>query len=88
MSDQTEIGDGGSSGETQQTEEMNIIVKTSNKRESFQIATNADVKQLRQLVSERYNIEPISACLIFSGKILKDGDLLINHSKLIVTNFP
>ncbi len=61
---------------------MNIVVKTSKEREAFQIAPQADVKDLRQLVSERYQIEPSKACLIFSGKILKDGDLLSAHSKL------
>lgn len=63
-----------------QKETMNIVVKTSKERINFEIEINADVKKLRELVSERYQIEPNSVCLIFSGKILKDGDSLQNHS--------
>lgn len=62
-----------------QKETMNIVVKTSKERINFEIEINADVKKLRELVSERYQIEPNSVCLIFSGKILKDGDSLQNH---------
>nr|XP_027199482.1 ubiquilin-4-like [Dermatophagoides pteronyssinus] len=60
-------------------EMINIIVKTSKEREQFQLANNASVKDLRQMVSERYKVEPHKVCLIFSGKILKDGDTLENH---------
>lgn len=73
----------GEQASTVSEETMNIIVKTSKERESFQIAVDADVKKLRELVSERYQIEASKVCLIFSGKILKDGDLLQNHSKKI-----
>ncbi|KAI7697567.1 Ubiquilin-1 [Sarcoptes scabiei] len=58
---------------------INIVVKTSKERESFQIEHDAGVERLRQLVSERYKVEPSKICLIFSGKILKDGDTLENH---------
>lgn len=72
----------GASTKSGDSEMMTIVVKTSKERESFQISPDADVKGLRELVSERYQIEPSKACLIFSGKILKDGDLLSSHSKL------
>ncbi|KAH7643872.1 ubiquilin-1-like protein [Dermatophagoides farinae] len=60
-------------------EMINIIVKTSKEREQFHLANDANVKDLRQMVSERYKVEPHKVCLIFSGKILKDGDTLENH---------
>ena len=83
MSDNSELNtvEGNSSGKAAGDGTMNIIVKTSKERESFTIATEADVKTLRELVSDRYQIDPSKVCLIFSGKILKDGDLLQNHSK-------
>lgn len=82
MSEKTDLGGEAPSGTSESEGSMNIIVKTSKERESFQIAVDADVKTLRQLVSERYQIEPSKVCLIFSGKILKDGDLLQNHSEI------
>ena len=83
MSGNSEVNasEGNSSGQASAEGMMNIIVKTSKERESFQVPTDADVKQLRELVYDRYKIEPSKVCLIFSGKILKDGDLLHNHSK-------
>lgn len=69
------------SGMASGSELINIIVKTSKERETFQIAPDASIKTLRELVSERYKVDPPKVCLIFSGKILKDGDTLENHSK-------
>ena len=59
---------------------MTIIVKTSKGRESFPVPSNASVKTLRELVSDRYQVEQSKICLIFSGKILKDVDTLESHS--------
>ncbi|OTF72442.1 hypothetical protein BLA29_010768 [Euroglyphus maynei] len=70
-----------SSSTSESKEMINIIVKTSKEREQFQLTNDASVKDLRQMVSERYKVEPHKICLIFSGKILKDGDTLENHSK-------
>lgn len=70
------------SGVSSGSEMINIIVKTSKERETFQIASDANIKTLRELVSERYKVDAPKVCLIFSGKILKDGDTLENHSKL------
>ena len=83
MADKSELAGGSTtSGDAQDDGTMNIIVKTSKERESFQVAVDADVKRLRELVSQRYNIDPSKVVLIFSGKILKDEDLLQNHSKI------
>lgn len=64
----------------QHDKSINIIVKTSKERESFQIESDASIARLRSLVSDRYKVDPSKVCLIFSGKILKDADTLETHS--------
>lgn len=65
---------------------INLVVKTSKERETIQIAAAATVGDLRSVVGVRYNVEPSRVVLIYSGKILKDSDLLEAHS-MIVTWF-
>lgn len=61
-------------------EMINLIVKTSKERETIQIAATATVGDLRSMVGVRYNVDPGRVVLIYSGKILKDSDLLETHS--------
>jgi len=35
--------------------------------------------QLKEIVSEKFKSPPEQLCLIFAGKILKDGDTLQQH---------
>jgi len=60
---------------------ITITVKSQRERESFQISPEEDIKALRELVATKFSVEPAAVCLIFSGKILRDGGSLTSHRK-------
>ena len=72
-SSKTESGSGGAT--------ITITVKSQKERESFQISPTEDVKALREKVAQKFNVDPSVVCLIFSGKILRDGGPINSHRK-------
>ncbi|CAG2221243.1 DSK2 [Mytilus edulis] len=58
---------------------MKITVKTPKEKQEMEIDTNAHVKELREMVSQKFNAPVEQLCLIFAGKILKDEDTLEQH---------
>merc|ERR1719277_524880 len=58
---------------------MKIVVKTPKEKKDFEIEENSTVDKLKEAVAKEFNALPAQLCLIFAGKILKDGDTLEQH---------
>ena len=58
---------------------IKITVKTPKEKQDIEIDMNAHVKELREMVSQKFNAPVEQLCLIFAGKILKDEDSLEQH---------
>jgi ubiquilin len=58
---------------------MTINVKTPKEQHQVEIAVDGTVKDLRAAVSAKFNTAEELLCLIFSGKIMKDPELLSSH---------
>ncbi|XP_047475326.1 ubiquilin-1-like [Penaeus chinensis] len=59
---------------------INLTVKTAKDKQILEIGEDASVKDLRELVSEKFSASLEQVCLIFAGKILKDGENLSQHN--------
>lgn len=59
--------------------DINIHVKTSKNKETFEVNQEASIDDFRKMVAEKFKTTPEKACLIFAGKILKDGETLLSH---------
>ncbi|XP_042861532.1 ubiquilin-1-like [Penaeus japonicus] len=59
---------------------INLTVKTAKDKQILEISEDASVKDLRELVSEKFSASLEQVCLIFAGKILKDGENLSQHN--------
>uniref|UniRef100_A0A1B0GQS7 Ubiquilin-4 n=1 Tax=Phlebotomus papatasi TaxID=29031 RepID=A0A1B0GQS7_PHLPP len=59
---------------------INVIVKTPKEKKTIECDENADIKEFKALVAEKFESEPELLCLIFAGKIMKDGDTLKGHN--------
>jgi len=60
-------------------EMIELIIKTTKDKKSVKIKADAAIDELRKIVAETFDVTPICACLIFAGKILKDGETLETH---------
>lgn len=58
---------------------MVVTVKTPMGKEEITISEDSSVLQFRQEVSKKFNAQQDQLVLIFTGKILKDGDTLKQH---------
>ncbi|XP_055604652.1 ubiquilin-1 [Uranotaenia lowii] len=59
---------------------ITISVKTPKDKKSIEIVEDAEIKELRAIVAERFEADPDLVCLIFAGKIMKDTDTLKTHN--------
>ncbi|XP_045216156.1 ubiquilin-1-like isoform X2 [Mercenaria mercenaria] len=59
---------------------IKVTVKTPKEKQEIDIDQDANVKQLRELVAEKFGSPIEQLCLIFAGKILKDDEALAQHS--------
>ncbi|XP_035895336.1 ubiquilin-1 [Anopheles stephensi] len=59
---------------------ITINVKTPKDRKSVEIEEDAEIKDLKLLVAEKFDTNPELVCLIFAGKIMKDTDTLKTHN--------
>ncbi|OQR73721.1 ubiquilin-1-like [Tropilaelaps mercedesae] len=58
---------------------MKLTVKTTKDKYAIEVEDGADVKILRQKVADEAKAPLEQICLIFAGKILKDGETLESH---------
>ncbi|XP_055690511.1 ubiquilin-1 isoform X2 [Lutzomyia longipalpis] len=63
-----------------ESKKINVIVKTPKEKKTIECDENADIKEFKSLVAEKFESEPELLCLIFAGKIMKDGDTLKGHN--------
>ncbi|XP_050069475.1 ubiquilin-1 [Anopheles maculipalpis] len=59
---------------------ITINVKTPKDRKSVEIEEDAEIKDLKLIVAEKFDTNPELVCLIFAGKIMKDTDTLKTHN--------
>ncbi|XP_041762523.1 ubiquilin-1 [Anopheles merus] len=59
---------------------ITIMVKTPKDRKSIEIEDDAEIKDLKAIVAEKFETNPELVCLIFAGKIMKDTDTLKTHN--------
>lgn len=57
-----------------------LTVKTPKEKKTVEIEENATVKELKELVAQKFSATPEQLCLIFAGKIMKDPDSLKSHN--------
>uniref|UniRef100_A0A182PRH1 Ubiquilin-like protein n=1 Tax=Anopheles epiroticus TaxID=199890 RepID=A0A182PRH1_9DIPT len=59
---------------------ITIMVKTPKDRKSIEVDDDAEIKDLKIVVAEKFDTNPELVCLIFAGKIMKDTDTLKTHN--------
>lgn len=57
-----------------------VHVKTAQEKETFEVEEEALIKDFKELIGPKFNAEPDQLCLIFAGKIMNDGDTLLQHN--------
>ncbi|CAH3169258.1 unnamed protein product [Porites lobata] len=59
---------------------INVVVKTSKSKETIETEPTTTILEFKQLVSAKFNAPVPQLCLIFAGRILKDGDTLASYA--------
>ncbi|CAD7087359.1 unnamed protein product [Hermetia illucens] len=59
---------------------ITLTVKTPKEKRTIEVDEDAEVKDFKLLVAEKFEVEPELLCLIFAGKIMKDNDTLKSHN--------
>uniref|UniRef100_A0A182Q7D6 Ubiquilin-like protein n=1 Tax=Anopheles farauti TaxID=69004 RepID=A0A182Q7D6_9DIPT len=59
---------------------ITILVKTPKDKKSIEVDDDAEIKDLKIVVAEKFETNPELVCLIFAGKIMKDTDTLKTHN--------
>ncbi|KAK4319445.1 hypothetical protein Pmani_009622 [Petrolisthes manimaculis] len=67
-------------GTEESSKKVRLTVKTAKEKQMVEVEEEAGVKELREIVSEKFNAAADQVCLIFAGKILKDGEVLKQHN--------
>ncbi|XP_058821252.1 ubiquilin-1 [Topomyia yanbarensis] len=62
------------------SKKITITVKTPKDKKTIEIGENAEIKELRATVAEKFESDPDLVCLIFAGKIMKDTDTMKTHN--------
>lgn len=62
------------------SKKITVHVKTPKEKESFQVDENCSIKDFKEIIRKKFPAEPDQLCLIFAGKIMKDGDNLKQHN--------
>lgn len=65
---------------SEEVKKISLTVKTAKEKQTVEINSNATVKELRELVGEKFSATLEQVCLIFAGKILKDGENIDTHN--------
>uniref|UniRef100_A0A6M2DTV2 Ubiquilin-like protein n=1 Tax=Xenopsylla cheopis TaxID=163159 RepID=A0A6M2DTV2_XENCH len=67
--------------ENQETsKKITVTVKTPKEKQTVEVDEDAEIKDFKNLVAQKFNAEPEQLCLIFAGKIMKDNDTLKGHN--------
>jgi len=74
---------------------MELTIKTAKDKKTVQLKEDSSIDELRKLVAEAFSTELAKVCLIFAGKILKDGETCETHKlkngltiHLVIKNTP
>ncbi|GJQ69927.1 hypothetical protein Trydic_g13329 [Trypoxylus dichotomus] len=59
---------------------ISLTVKTPKEKEVIEVSENATVAEFKELVSKKFNADVEQLCLIFAGRILKDGETLVSQN--------
>lgn len=59
---------------------ITLTVKTPKEKRTVEIEEEAEIKDFKVVVAEKFQAEPEQLCLIFAGKIMKDNDTLKMHN--------
>jgi len=77
------------------SEMMELTIKTAKEKKTVELKPDATIDELRKLVAEAFSTELAKVCLIFAGKILKDGETCETHKlkngltiHLVIKNSP
>lgn len=57
-----------------------VTVKTPKDKQNIEVDENAEIKDFKILVGEKFEADPENLVLIFAGKIMKDTDTLKTHN--------
>ncbi|KAK6643769.1 hypothetical protein RUM43_000032 [Polyplax serrata] len=59
---------------------ITITVKTPKDKRTIECNDDASIKDFKEEVARKFNVEPDQICLIFAGKIMKDHETLGTHN--------
>ncbi|CAH0562646.1 unnamed protein product [Brassicogethes aeneus] len=86
MADDVPVNPGNSEEKQSESEEnasetkITVTVKTPKEKETLEVNEDMGVKEFKDLIAAKFSAEPEQLCLIFAGKIMKDGDNLKQHN--------
>lgn len=66
--------------ESSETKNIKLTLKTPKEKKDVEVSEEASVKELKEIVAEKFGATFEQVCLIFAGKILKDQDTLKMHN--------
>ncbi|XP_031848449.1 ubiquilin [Nomia melanderi] len=59
---------------------ITVNVKTPKEKQTIEIEEDASIKDFKEAVSKKFNVQTEQLCLIFAGKIMKDHESLRTHN--------
>lgn len=66
--------------ESSESPKMKLTIKTPKDKKDVEVSEDATVKELKEIVAEKFGATMEQVCLIFAGKILKDQETLKMHN--------
>ncbi|KZS07264.1 ubiquilin-1 isoform X1 [Daphnia magna] len=66
--------------ESSEPHKIKLTVKTPKDKKDVEVPEEASVKELKEIVAEKFGATSEQVCLIFAGKILKDQETLKGHN--------
>jgi len=66
--------------ESNEIKNIKLTLKTPKEKKDVEVSEEASVKELKEIVAEKFGATFEQVCLIFAGKILKDQDTLKMHN--------
>jgi len=66
--------------ESSETKNIKLTLKTPKEKKDVEVSEEASIKELKEIVAEKFGATFEQVCLIFAGKILKDQDTLKMHN--------
>ncbi|XP_046439274.1 ubiquilin-1-like isoform X1 [Daphnia pulex] len=66
--------------ESSEPQKIKLTVKTPKDKKDVEVPEEASIKELKEIVAEKFGATAEQVCLIFAGKILKDQETLKGHN--------